>query len=183
MRIIAGAARGKTLLAPEGLDTRPTSDRTRESLFNILAPRIMGARVLDLFSGSGAICAEALSRGAAYCVAVDADPAACRVIRRNLELKNIEGRSEVLQCDFRKALGAVRGPFDIVYADPPYKELGFYTEAAKLLAERKLLANDGILILECESTVEPVLPEGFCITDVRRYGRAKLCFVRQEVSQ
>jgi len=178
MRIIGGTARGKGLAAPEGMDTRPTSDRTREALFNILMMRVPGARVLDLFAGSGALSAEALSRGAANAVCVDISPEACRVIRKNLDLKGIEGTSEIMQADWQSALGRIKGEFDIVFLDPPYRMTEVYGQAFSEIVRRGLLAQDGVAVMEYEQGASVPLPECAEIYDERKYGKARVMLVR-----
>ena len=120
MRIIAGTARGRRIESPAGWSTRPTLDRVRESLFNILAPRIVDAAFLDLFAGTGANGLEALSRGAARAVLVDNDPAALSVIRRNIALCGFTETAQCMRLDLPSGLNLIGGPFDLVFADPPY---------------------------------------------------------------
>jgi 16S rRNA (guanine966-N2)-methyltransferase len=122
MRVIAGELRGRRLTAPPGAGTRPTSDRVREALFSILAARVPGARVLDLFAGSGALAIEALSRGAASATLVDDAPAAIRAIRANLEAVEVDAdvrRSDALR--FLGAASAAAAQYDLVFLDPPYR--------------------------------------------------------------
>ena len=124
MRVIAGTLRSRTLQSPAGLATRPTSDRLRETLFNVLAPRMEGAAFLDLYAGSGAVGIEALSRGASRVVCVERAPAALKVLRTNLERLGIRSGVQVeamaVQAYLRKAQSAVGG-FDVVFLDPPYE--------------------------------------------------------------
>jgi 16S rRNA (guanine(966)-N(2))-methyltransferase RsmD len=122
VRIIAGSRRGHTIQAPKGLDTRPTSDRVRENVFNIVAPWVEGARVLDLYAGSGAMGLEALSRGAERAVFVESDPEAVRAIERNLDKLGLTG-ARVVRRDAVTGLGQEAGAgrkYDLVLADPPY---------------------------------------------------------------
>ncbi|MDX6405669.1 MAG: hypothetical protein QOH70_3124 [Blastocatellia bacterium] len=153
MRIIAGKYRGRKLKSPSSLETRPTSDRLRETLFNILAPRIKGARFLDLCAGSGAVGIEALSRAAAHATFVDQSRRMCALIEANLETLTIDGDDvEVVNreaTDFlRRRAKKEAAPFDIIFYDPPYatdyeEVLGFLGEHAA-----RLLAKDGVLIVE-----------------------------------
>src|SRR6266581_4804578 len=127
MRIIAGTRRGHTIHAPKGLDTRPTSDRVRESVFNIVAPWVEGARVLDLYAGSGAMGLEALSRGAASAVFVESDPGAVRAIERNLDKLRLTGAT-VVRLAATTALAqesAASRKYDLVLIDPPYAMTNF----------------------------------------------------------
>lgn len=183
MRIIGGTARGRGLLAPEGMDTRPTSDRTREALFNILAARVPGAKVLDLFAGSGALSAEALSRGAKYAACVDVSPAACAVIRKNCDLKGIAGRAEVCNADWRRALERLSGPFDIVFLDPPYAMTETYGQAFAALAEKGLLGPESVVVMEFEKDARVPLPDIAQVYDERKYGRARIWLVRLQSAE
>jgi 16S rRNA (guanine966-N2)-methyltransferase len=167
VRIIAGSRKGHSIAAPRGLDTRPTSDRTREAVFNIVAPRVENAVVLDLFAGSGAMGLEALSRGAARAVFVEADPQACRTIERNLDTLGLRG--EVRCADVLAAIATERRRFDLVFCDPPYAERDHHTLARYL---PRLLAEDGLLVFETAAKVEPELP--LTRRTSRRYGAARI---------
>lgn len=180
MRIIAGDARGRKLAAPDGIDTRPTSDRTREALMNILTPRLWDARVLDLFAGSGALALEALSRGAAFAVLNEPDAAAHACVLRNVRDMGAQARCRVLKSDYRDALRLLSGEaFSLVFLDPPYRLLDAYPDALALLRARGLLAPDARIVLEHARDLRPRLPDGFEVTDERRYGKASLLFVKE----
>lgn len=181
MRIIAGEARGRRLFAPDGLDTRPTQDRVRESLFNILGPLVPGARVLDLFAGSGAMGLEALSRGAAFAALNDFSRAAVKVIERNAALTGAGERALILQRDYRAAIEALRGErFSLIFLDPPYRLRAVYGEVAGALRARGMLAPDAALIMEHAADYEIALGADFEIFDVRRYGKTTcISLVRQ----
>ena len=153
MRIIAGIYRGRNLKSPPSLDVRPTSDRLRETLFNILAPRIQNTRFLDLCAGSGAVGIEALSREAAHATFVDRSRKMCGLIEANLDLCRVpEEQTEIYNteaADFlHQALTRKIGPWDIIFFDPPYKEN--YLRVLEFLASNldKLLAPDGIVVVE-----------------------------------
>ena len=167
MRIIAGSHRGRRIAAPKGRATRPTSDRVRESAFNLIGP-VDGADVLDLYAGSGALGLEALSRGAARATFVEADRDACRTINANLDALGLHGT--VLCQDIRRALAAERGDYDLVLCDPPYGE--DVTAFAPRLAE--LVRADGLLVLESSSREEPPALDGLEIRTSRKYGSARL---------
>lgn len=124
MRVIAGTARSMPLKTVKGLDTRPTTDKTKETLFNILQTDVPGSRFLDLFSGSGAIAIEALSRGADHAVLVEQNPKAAECIKENLVFTKVADRAEVQKCDVLTALNRMEGqkPFDIIFMDPPYDQ-------------------------------------------------------------
>lgn len=147
MRVIAGDARGRRLVTPRGDRTRPTADRVREALFSSLQPRLPGARVLDLFAGSGALAIEALSRGADHATLVERARPALEAIRTNLDTAGVADRATVVAARLPGALDRVAGPFDLVFLDPPY-ELDRDVLAATLAALPPLLADDGALHLE-----------------------------------
>ncbi len=174
MRIIAGKYRGRVLAEFRGREIRPTSDRVKESLFQILALRLAGARVLDLFAGSGALGIEALSRGASSVVFNDVSPESVALLKKNLAALKAEGKVTVL--DFRTCLKSAEGKFDLVFSDPPYKE-SYTDEVLKIIAERSLLAQDGLVVAESER--EERAPEGWEIADVRSYGRTKITMFRR----
>lgn len=170
MRIIAGEARSRTIEAPKGRDTRPTLDRVRENLFNILQNDVYGSRVLDLFSGSGALALEAVSRGASAAVLVDHDRQANAVEKRNIETLRFGDRARALLCDWQAALRTLTGEgarFDLVFLDPPYAmhDLTAVTEALK-----PLLSEDAIIVTEHEAGKPYAMADGYLETDTRRYG-------------
>jgi 16S rRNA (guanine966-N2)-methyltransferase len=183
VRIVGGKFRGRPLASPEGMMTRPTSDRVRESLFNILAHGVEdftleGARVLDLFAGTGALGIEALSRGAAYCLFVEDDADARGVIRENIEGMGLTGITKVWRRDATK-LGpaAPMQPFQLLFADPPYgKGLGEKALAAAL--EGGWLAPGAICVLEERADADVNLPPAFTEIDTRSYGDTALHFFR-----
>jgi len=181
MRIIGGEARGRRLFAPQGMETRPTADKVRESLFNILRFEVMDARVLDLFSGSGAMALEAISRGAQSAVLVDSSRKAADAIRRNIELTRFEDRTRLMVCDWRQAIHQLSGePFDLVFLDPPYRMLEAYDQAAHALLEKNLLAPDAILVMEHASECALTLTPPFAVYDERTYGAAGVSLVRRD---
>lgn len=180
MRIIGGEARGRTLVAPPGDRTRPTQDYVRESLFNILRADVPGARVLDLFAGTGALSLEALSRGARSAVLVDQDRAACAAIRRNIESVRAADRCELLQRDYRQAMDALAARadrFDLVFLDPPYR-MENTGEICAALYEKGLLAAGCLLVVEHRRGAPPRLDERFAVSDRRRYGDTEMTFAR-----
>ena len=183
MRIISGDARGRSLTAPGGEDTRPTGDKARGALFNILGTRVRGAAVLDLFGGTGALALESLSRGAAQAVIVDHAEAAIRAIRRNAEAVVGAGsaRVAVIRADYRAALERLPAQtrFDLVFLDPPYRMREAYADALARLRERNLLAEDCVIVCERAQELPPVQAEGFEIYDTRRYGAAGIDFLKE----
>ena len=149
MRVIAGTARSMPLKTLPGNDIRPTTDKTKETLFNILQPYIPGCRFLDLFSGSGAIGIEALSRGAFFASFVERSPKAVKVIRDNLAFTKLGDRADVRQEDALSAIRKLdgRGAYDVIFLDPPFRS-GQEKDALLALSSSSLLAEDGIIILE-----------------------------------
>lgn len=183
VRVIAGEAGGRRLVSPGG-DVRPTTDRVKESVFSALGPdRIVGARVLDLFAGTGALAIEALSRGAAEAVLVDRSPGAVRAIATNLTTTGLAGRARVRRGDVETVLRADRpedGPFDLVFADPPY-DLGeeVLDRLLAQLAARHWVAPGGTVVVERGRTSRPpVLPEGWGSTWERCYGDTLVWFAK-----
>jgi 16S rRNA (guanine966-N2)-methyltransferase len=177
VRIIAGTRKGHRITAPTGGSTRPTSDRVRENVFNIVAPWVEDAAVLDLFAGSGAMGLEALSRGAARAVFVESDTQACRAINENLDRLRLTG-AQVLCQDAGRFLRQENRSFDLVFCDPPYGELETFLPALARAAPR-LLADDGVLVLEGSSRdPEPELPP-LEATSSRRYGSARITLFRR----
>jgi 16S rRNA (guanine966-N2)-methyltransferase len=154
MRIIAGTRKGHTIQAPTGRGTRPTSDRVRENVFNILGP-VDDASVLDLYAGSGALGLEALSRGAAQAVFVERDSDAARVIERNLDKLGL--RATVLRQDAIAVLAAEKRKYDLVFVDPPYD---MYTDLEPQLARYlpRVLGEHGTVVVETDARTQPALP-------------------------
>ena len=146
MRIIAGSLKGRRLEAPDWEGLRPTSDKLRETLFNVLAPRIGGASLLDGFAGSGAVGIEALSRGASWVTFVEQDPRAVRLVQANLDRCGVGERYAIIRARFADAAARVRGRiFDVVFLDPPY---GAAEVATALVAGAPLVAHGGLLVIE-----------------------------------
>lgn len=185
MRIISGEARGRTLFAPSGDQTRPTSDKIRGSLFNILNGCIEDAEVLDLFGGTGALALEALSRGAARAVISDSGRSAIECIRRNAEnvLKDaLRERALILKVDYRSAISSVSNrQFDLVFLDPPYRMLDVYADAISRLDGQGSLKMDAVIVAERKNGTAVAYPEGFEVYDTRIYGETAIDFVRRRL--
>ena len=147
MRVIAGTARGITLKTPEGMQTRPTADRVKEAMFSIIHFDIPGAKVLDLFGGTGQLGIEALSRGAAAADFVDHSEAACRLIRENLRRTKFDAAGKVVRGDYLEYLSRCREQYDIIFLDPPYAEV-FLENALKRITEIDILRTGGIIVAE-----------------------------------
>lgn len=168
VRIVAGSCKGARIYAPRGRETRPTSDRIREAAFAIIGS-VEGLRVLDLFAGSGALGLEALSRGAAGAVFVESDPAAAKVIERNLEKLGLEGR--IVRSDATRFVTRTDDRYDVVFVDPPYEMV---ESVRMLLAEHvpRVLAEGGIVVFETAAGVEPGLP--LPVRSTRRHSSTQL---------
>jgi len=174
MRVVAGKFKGMRLLEFKGEDIRPTSDYAKESLFNILKDKVIGATFLDLFAGTGNMGIEALSRGAEEVVFVDKSKKSIELIKKNLE--KVKATAEVKNTDSLSYLSLTDKKFDIIFIDPPYKSnLGFL--ALDLIKEKDLLTEDGVAIFENEDKKEV---EGLIKVDERKYGRAILTFFKKE---
>lgn len=184
MRIVGGQYKGRVIAAPPGRDTRPTSDRARESLFNILAhadwsPGIEGRRVLDLFAGSGALGFEAISRGAVFALFVETDSAARGAIRDNIETLGLFGATRIHRrdaTDLGMKPAGLGDPFDLVFLDPPYRK-GLGEHAMAALGEGGWITPQAVIMLEVGADETPNLP-GFEVLDEREYGAAKILFLK-----
>lgn len=185
MRIVAGKFKGRAFDAPAGKNTRPTTDRVRESLFNLLEhnsdlPDIEGARIIDLFAGSGALGFEALSRGAAFCLFVEIASGARGIIRKNIEAFQLFGNTRIHRrsaTDLGPKPTGVGDVFDIVFLDPPYGE-GLIDPALVQLTRGSWLSESAIAILETASDEEPE-PEGWERLENRVYGETRITIVRR----
>ena len=158
MRVITGKARGVQLKTPDGLATRPTSDRVKEALFSIIQFEIPGMKVLDLFAGSGQLGIEALSRGAEHTVFVDAGEAACKVIKENLRRTKLEAQAKVVRSDYLQYLKTTKETFGLILLDPPYAEV-FLENALNCITEIDILQSGGIIV--CERPLGKDLPLEF----------------------
>jgi 16S rRNA (guanine966-N2)-methyltransferase len=185
LRIVSGEFRGKGLIAPPGEATRPTSDRARQAIFNILehaawSGGVRGQRVIDLFAGSGALGFEALSRGADFCLFVETDEAARGAIRQNIDAMHLFGRTRVHRrdaTDLGVRPGADGPAFGLAFLDPPYAK-GLGEQALARLAAGGWLAPDAVVVFE-RGAGEPVLETlGYELLDVRDYGAARVNFLR-----
>ena len=174
MRVIAGSARRTALVAPQGTNTRPTADRAKESLFNIIAPRIKGARFLDIFCGSRAIGIEALSRGAKEAVFIENASPALKAVKENLTKTKLQN-AEIIEASVEKAISLLSGrQFDIIFLDPPY-DSKLLVQTMQEISRTNLLAENGVIIAETERSTELEFP-GFLLTSTRVYGRTNFLF-------
>lgn len=174
MRIIAGIAKGRRLVAPRGQRVRPTSDRVKEAMFSMLQPRLRDAAVLDLFAGSGALALEAVSRGARHAVLVERWGKALQAIAANVDTAGFSDRVTVVADDVERVLTTLQGPFEVVLADPPY-DLADHALTEVLAAVVPLLADDAVVVVERADRDGPVTwPQGLHADRARRYGDTTL---------
>ncbi len=184
MRVISGKARGTKLSSIESLSTRPTLDRVKESLFNIIQNNLKGAVVLDLFAGSGQLGIEALSRGADKAYLCDINRDAVKMIKQNLEKTKLKDKAVVINEDYKKALRTLNTneKFDIIFIDPPYKEDIAVDSIIDIIHESRLKEN-GIMIIETDEIERDLREinkiENIKIIDQRKYGRASLIFIKE----
>ncbi len=180
MRIISGRARGTKLYTLEGENTRPTLDRVKESLFNIIQNKIEYANFLDLFSGSGAIGLEALSRGAKKTIFCDSSKQAIEIINKNIKKTHLEDNSKVYNLDYKKALKEIKEKQDIIYIDPPYKT-DFAIQAINEIIKLNIIDENSIIIVETDDKeiIENIEKLEIEIQDKRKYGRAYLIFLNR----
>ncbi|MCI8537774.1 MAG: 16S rRNA (guanine(966)-N(2))-methyltransferase RsmD [Oscillospiraceae bacterium] len=181
MRVITGTARGRKLKELTGLETRPTTDRVKEGLFNIIQFDIEGRRVLDLFSGTGQLGIECLSRGAERAVFVDQRKDAAALIRDNLKTTGLEARAAVVQGDAMAYLSACQETFHIILLDPPY-ESGLMNQALERIVRFDILSGNGIIVCETPAgQALPELPAPYRKDREYRYGKIMLTLYRREI--
>ncbi len=186
MRIVSGNHRGRNIATPAGRNTRPTSDQTRESVFNILdhadwAPELDGAHVMDIFAGSGALGLEALSRGAAFCVFVERHPEALKAIRRNIDHFRLGSEARIHRFDATKLKLAPANrpaPFSHVFMDPPYNK-GLWKPVLRRIVP--YLAEDAVVMVEDSADVE-IAPTGWEVLSDKVWGAARVAFLRASKS-
>jgi len=185
MRIVAGSLKGRTIVAPEGQDTRPTSDRARQAIFNVLehaawAEPLHGLRVMDLFAGSGALGLEAMSRGAAFCLFVETDDEARGAIRENADTFGIMGATRVHRrsaIDLGLRPGSDGEAFDVAFLDPPYRK-GLGGLALARLIDGHWLKPEAVVVLERGSDEPEIDTPGYERLDARDYGAARVLFLK-----
>ncbi len=180
MRIISGTARGRRIEAPSGSNTRPTLDRVRENLFNMIQGYTENSVVLDLFSGSGALSLESISRGARFATMVDHDKKACDVQLSNLKTLGFQDHAEVIRCDWKNALKMLkeRGmQYDLIFLDPPYSFLNLQDVFTELIPVMK---EDTLILLEHEAKASPEVPGCFELIRERNWGFCGFRFYRLE---
>lgn len=183
MRVISGTAKGKKLNSLEGLETRPTLDRVKEAVFNIIQFDIKDSVILDLFSGSGALGIEALSRGAKEAILCDASSKAIKIINKNLEETRLKDKAKVINTDYLVTLSKIKDKkFDIIFLDPPYKS-DYVEKSIEYISKYNLLAENGIIIVETndKNKIDEIkAKKGLEVYDTRKYGIAIIIFIRKE---
>lgn len=183
MRVITGTAKGVVLKTPEGMLTRPTAERVKEALFSAIQFEIPGARVLDLFAGTGQLGLEALSRGAKEAVFVDMRKEACAIVRENIRRTHFDSQAQVVQSDYLSYLERKGRPFSIIFLDPPYAEV-FLENALKRISEIDILMNGGIIVTE--RPVGKELPgdyPGLTRSRDYKYGKTLITIFRKESAE
>lgn len=181
MRVIAGALGGRSLVAPKGHATRPTSDRVREALFSVLGD-VSGSSVLDLYAGTGALGIEALSRGASRAVFVENARPALDALRRNLDTLDLHASTVAISSPVLRAVRGLssRGPFDLVFVDPPYADLAEAAQVLELLVEQGLCSDEARVVLEHASRDAAPNLKGLTCQSTRRYGDTSVSFYAAE---
>jgi 16S rRNA (guanine966-N2)-methyltransferase len=185
MRIVGGKFKGRAIKAPEGRDTRPTSDRARESIFNVLthaewAPPIEGARVIDAFAGSGALGLEAMSRGGAFCLFIETESAARGAIRDNIEMLQLFGATRIHRrsaTDLGPKPAGLGAPFDIAFMDPPYG-YNLVPPALDQLVKGAWITPDALIVAETSAGEAAPTTPGWTLLDERTYGAARVSFLK-----
>ncbi len=179
MRVITGKARGVNLKTPEGLKTRPTADRVKEAMFSIIQFDIPGAKVLDLFGGTGQLGIEALSRGAESAVFVDFGEEACKLIRENLRRTKLENEARIVRADYLQFLNSCKEKFHIILLDPPYAEV-FLENSLNCISEIDILQTNGIIVTErpIEKALDCEIP-GFSRSKDYKYGKTLITIFRK----
>lgn len=179
MRVVAGTAKGRRLVAPSGRTTRAATDRIRESLFAILEPLVGGSRVLDLFAGSGSLGIEALSRGAERVTFVERDRGALATLRSNLAATGLAERAAVVPADVAAFLGraGAGGPFDLVFCDPPFADVDLLRDVLAHPGLRARLAQDAVVVARVLRKHTPPIPAGAHLARTKEIGEEALLFV------
>ena len=180
MRVISGIARGTKLDSRESISTRPTLDRIKENMFNLIQDKVRDSVVLDLFAGSGQLGIEALSRGAERAYFCDIDRADIVFLEKNIDKTRLTEKSIVLNADFKKVLKTVNERFDLIFIDPPYKS-NFVEESLELIFENAILNTDGLIVIETDETqkIQELLDSKSYINilKTKNYGRVSLFIV------
>ncbi|GAB6098525.1 16S rRNA (guanine(966)-N(2))-methyltransferase RsmD [Halanaerocella petrolearia] len=178
MRIIAGKNKGKRLKSLDRRDVRPTSDRTKEALFNILGPDVVGTRFLDLYAGFGGIGIEAISRGAHDAVFIEQNQQIAKTLKDNIDSVDYQKESRVVVDDVLQAIGRLRDNFELIFMDPPYMEQELYIETLDKITQYNLLHPTGIIIAEHHTKANIEWPAEYEIIKEREYGSSTLTLLK-----
>jgi len=181
LRVIAGKYRSRKLEQPTSKNIRPTKDRTKEAMFSTLMNKIESSIILDLFSGSGSLSIEASSRGAMKIIAVDKDKESISTIKKNIEALQINNIVPV-KADVISYLKTSRGmKFDLIFIDPPYKEIDLYNESLSLIAKNNLIKDNGLIVVETSNPDEIQIPHGLAIYKNKNYGKSALLYISRNI--
>jgi len=181
VRVIAGSAKGRTLVAPRGSATRPATDRIREALFAILEPGLDEARVLDLFAGAGTLGIEALSRGAASATFVERSTEALKALRKNIAVTGFTDRADVVAADVSSFIErSIAGPYDVVFCDPPFADVSLLEATLAHPRLARALAREAPVIARVLKKHQPRVPDGARVTRAREIGEETLLFLRYD---
>ncbi len=180
MRVIAGKNKGRKLKSKSGKNVRPTSDRAKEALFSMISAQVTASRFLDLYSGFGGIGIEALSRGAYEVIFIEEDPTNIAIIKENLNGMLGEENAELITGDVLQKLAVLKPDFDLIFADPPYKNNNLYQKTLALIEKYNLLHQEGIVIFEHSSDIELELDGSYKKIKERSYGRSAFTFLLKE---
>ncbi len=180
MRVISGIRKGHRLKSPSGMETRPTEDKVKESLFNILGPISNEAKILDLFAGSGSIGIEFLSRGAKECYFIDKSINSIKTIKLNLDHTKLQDRSQVFKLDSLRFLSRASREglkFDYIYVDPPFKEIGLFVTVLENIYKKDILSEDGLVLVEHTEELN-IDKDQLYLVDKRKYGSKYISFYK-----
>lgn len=181
MRIISGLAKGRKILSPEGMNTRPTLDRIKESIFNIIQGKVVGSKAIDVFAGTGSLGLEAVSRGAEECYLIDKGESTFKFLKQNVENLGFKDKCKCLNMDSYAALRELGNKgmiFDLIFIDPPYLK-DMIPPAVEIITEKGLLSEDGLIVAKIDTKEELYKGnEKIELFDFRKYGNTTVCFYR-----
>ncbi len=184
MRIISGKFRGLKLFEVQSYDTRSTTDRVKESMFNILGDNLHNSKVLDLFAGTGALGLEAISRGASHVCFVDNSKEAIQILQKNIDKVKLTSGVEIVHNDSLEVIKQIvktkNVEYDYIFLDPPYQNLELYEKSLKEISKHKILSKNGIIIIECEKNQDINIGTEYYEIKTKKYGNTKLIFLERE---
>lgn len=177
MRIIAGEAKGRKLIAPKNQDVRPTGDRVKESIFNMISPYINGAVVIDIFAGTGNLGLEAISRGAEKVYFVDNSLSSLDVVKKNISITGFSKQSTVIKSHYERALKDIPQKADLFFIDPPYNK-GYVMDCVRCISLHEKISDGGVLVIEHNNEEVPDEFDGFSLIKRKRYGITTISILR-----